>query len=375
MAMPRSPVPEALVEKAKPLDLGDVRFFGDAPIKDLPRLLEAEAPLVRARLEAEAAKGRPLVHRYLALSGGADNGAFGAGLLAGWSASGRRPEFQMVTGVSAGALIAPFAYLGPAWDGTLREIFTTYDKQDILRTNVLTGLFGGPAVADPGPLAGLIARYADRKLLSAIARERRKGRLLLIGTTNLDAQRPVFWDVGRIAASRHPDALELFRKVLLASASVPGLFPPVRFQVTVNGREFEELHVDGGATKEVFIAPAQFSFAEVDKALGIAPARELYIVRNGKIAPEFKATDETAVAVASRSFETLLKNQSIGDLYRLYAIAVRDGIGYNLVAVPASFKLKYPGPFDRTYMRALFDEGYRLGRVPIRWEKRPPGLE
>ena len=167
----------------------------------------------------------------------------------------RGRAFDLVTGVSSGALIAPFAFLGREYDGQLREIFTKYGRQDIFTYNV-PGLLEGSALADDAPLARLIERYVDDAFLQDIARERAKGRVLLIGTTNLDTQRPVMWDMGRIAMSRNPDAKSLFRKILLASATLPGIFAPVRIQVPVGGQSYDELHVDGGVTRQVFIAPS-----------------------------------------------------------------------------------------------------------------------
>ena len=112
------------------------------------------------------------------------------------------------------------------------------------------------AMADTSPLAETIARYTDQAMFDAIAREYQKGRLLLIGTTDLDAQRPVIWNVGAIAASRHPKSLDLFRKILLASASIPGAFQPVLLDVEIDGARFQEMHVDGGAIAQLFLYPA-----------------------------------------------------------------------------------------------------------------------
>ena len=372
--LPRTPVPEALTERAKPLDLDGIRTFGDAPADSHTRGINATAPLIRARLLASNARGQVPVERYLAISGGADNGAFGAGLLVGWGATGRRPEFTVVTGISAGALIAPFVFLGPGYDKQMAEMFTAYDSEDIYRSDVLAGLFGGSALADTTPLANLIEKYTDERMFAAIARERAKGRLLLIGTTNLDAERPVYWDVGRLAQSRHPEAIATFRKVLLASAAVPGLFPPVRFHVTANGKSYEELHVDGGVTKEVILAPAHFDFKALDAMVGIKPRRELFIIRNGKANPEWNPVKESAAQIAARSLETLIKYQGVGDLQRIYTIAQAEGIEYNLMSIPSTFDQKYPGPFNRVYMSALFKLGYKTGRGTIPWQKQPPPL-
>ncbi len=366
---PRNVLPEALVDGAELINMPGIRIWGDASEREL------RAVLASAPSRGEAPKRRQLSD-MLAISGGAEDGAFGAGLLVGWGVAGTRPRFDYVTGVSAGALIAPFAFLGPKGDKALKEIFTQYGQSDILTANVLPGLFGGSAVADSAPLARLIEKYADRAFLREIARERRNGRILLIGTTNIDAQRAVLWDMGRIAMSEHPEALSLFRKVLLASASIPGAFPPVRFKVRAQGQIYDEMHVDGGITQQVFLAPSALAFREVDRLYGMPDtARRLYIIRNGKVTPEWQAVDERVMPIAQRSISTLIKSQGIGDLYRMHATARRDGIDYNLAAIPADFTAKSAGPFDRAYMVPLFALGQKLGRGGYRWLKAPPGLD
>lgn len=235
----RLAVPAQLSGNAAVPGLGDVRVWGDAHFSHA--LLQAELP----KLKAKYTKAKPApVSNLLALSGGADDGAFGAGLLVGWSAQGTRPQFDLVTGISAGALIAPFAFLGRAYDDKLAGLFTSYSADQIYQANILSGLFGGNALADSAPLASLIEHYVDPPLLRRIAEERAKGRFLLVGTTNLDAQRPVYWDMGKIAARGDRRALELFRKVLLASASIPGIFPPVLIEVEAGGQGYQEMHVE-----------------------------------------------------------------------------------------------------------------------------------
>jgi predicted acylesterase/phospholipase RssA len=197
--------------------------------------------------------------------------------------------------------------------------------------------------------------------------------VLLIGTTNLDAQRPVLWDMGRIAMSGHPQALSLFRKILLASASIPGAFPPVRIKVRAEGRTYEELHVDGGVTQQVFVTPPSLAVRDLDPSMKRL-ARRLFIIRNGKISPEWEAVGAGVFSISGRSVSTLIKNQGIGDLYRIYATAQIDGTDFNLAAIPSKFSARRVEPFEQTYMQALYDEGYRSGFQGYRWMKAPPGL-
>ena len=368
----RVAVPAQLSSAADIPGIANVRLWGDAPFA--PALLQAEVPKLKAKYLARAKAGdRKVVSNLLAISGGADDGAFGAGLLVGWSQHGDRPEFDLVTGISAGALIAPFAFLGRDYDRQLAGLFTSYGADQIHQANVLPGLFGGNSLADSSPLASLIEHYVDARFLRRVAEERGKGRFLLIGTTNLDAQRPVYWDMGKIAQSTDPQAPHLFRRVLLASASFPGIFPPVHIQVQADGRSYEEMHVDGGTTRDVFFTVADFSFREFDRALGRKVERRLWIVRNGKIEPEYKATKDSTFVIAQRSLETLAKSRGVGDLSRIYTRARADGIDFNLAAIPPDFDAPHPKPFDLAYMKTLYDFGLGLGRAGYSWDKAPPG--
>jgi predicted acylesterase/phospholipase RssA len=363
-------VPETLASEAELPGLDDIRIWGDEPPAMLAKFVRREATVLRAKFDGRANSS---VSNILVLTGGADDGAFGAGLLVGWSVRGNRPKFDLVTGISAGALIAPFAFLGSEFDPQLRAVFTSYTSEQIYQTELLTGLLGGNAIADSAPLAKLIETYVDQALLNRIAQERARGRMLLVGTTNLDAQRPVYWDMGRIAQSRHKDAPALFRKVLLASAAIPGVFPPVRFTVQAGGKTYEELHVDGGTTRNAFLSPSEFSFRQLDATLGVQVRRRLYVIRNGKLEPEYVPTKETAVVIAQRSLETVLKAQTLGDLLRIYDKARRDNIDYNLAAIPLSFKTPRPKPFDQAYMQSLFNLAYEQASKGYAWAKIPPG--
>ena len=361
-----------LAERATIAGLPSVRYWGDETPADVGVEVRKRLPnMPRLAQGATRLDGRPVVE-ILALSGGGYDGAFGAGLLAGWTARGNRPQFEVVTGVSAGAIIAPFAFLGPRYDGQLKKIWTEYRASELVVAQVLPGLLGGPALADTAPLERLIETYVDRRMLREIAAEYRKGRILLVGTTNLDAQRPVVWNMGEIAASRHPQAAALFRKVLLASAAIPGAFPPVNIPVEAEGKRFEEMHVDGATTREVFVLPAPVPFKAFDALYSAPPIRKLYIVKNGKIAPETDVVDAKAIPIAVRAISTLIKSQHMGELYRIYRMAKDADAEFNFIAVPPTFDVKPKELFDPAYQTALFEEGYALGRKGTAWMKAPP---
>src|SRR3954451_2182986 len=177
----------------------------------------------------------------LGISGGGENGAFGAGLLNGWTERGDRPTFFLVTGISTGALSAPFAFLGSAWDAKLKSVYTDITLADVLVQRGYTAAIWDDAMADNSPLFRTISRYLDEGMLAEIARAYEGGRLLLIGTSNLDAQMPVIWNIGAIAGSGHPRALDTLRRILLASSAIPGAFSPVLFDVTLDSQPYQGL--------------------------------------------------------------------------------------------------------------------------------------
>lgn len=366
---PRNTLPQATAARVEPEGFHDIRYWGDEASPDIASLRPARHG---AAAESRGPSARGL--NLLAISGGAEDGAFGAGLLAGWGDAGNRPVFDLVTGVSSGALIAPFVFLGRERDSQLREIFTSYGRKDIYAYDV-QNLIEGSALVDDAPLSNLIAKYVDRDFLREIARESSKGRVLLIGTTDLDAQRPVLWDMGRIAQNDSLTSLGLFRKVLLASATLPGVFAPVRIKVRVGGKDYDELHVDGGVTRQVFIAPSIMRLVSDHASQRTVNGGRLYVVRNGRIDPRWEPVSDDVLSVTQRSLSTLIKNQGIGDLYRIFSIAKVDGIDFNLASIPTDFDVKTDAPFDLKYMRALFDRGYEMGNHGFPWVKSPPGLQ
>jgi hypothetical protein len=366
-------VPPTETPKANPLGLANARFFPfqqrDAVIAEGARAIERQRKTLGLPQDAQL----PPAH-FLAISGGGDDGAFGSGLLVGWTDAGGRPEFDIVTGVSTGSLIAPFAFLGPAYDPQLREVYTTISSADVyINRGILGGIFSD-ALSDTTPLSNTISRFFDPAMMRAIAREYEKGRLLLIGTTNLDAEQPVIWNIGAIAASGHPDALELIRKILRASSAIPGFFQPVMIDVTLDGKPYQELHVDGGAIAQIFLYPPNI-------ALGRFAPREraAYLIRNAREDADWADVQRRTLSVGVRAISAMLRSSGANDLSRIYFVTQRDGVDYNLAYIGSDFTVPHPRTnFDRAYMNALFDYGYRKARGGYPWRKTPPlltGLE
>ena len=368
----RAAIPAEVAGGATVPGLAHVRFWGDAAPRDVALALRQRMPSLGKPPQApKKENGRPLI-RYLALSGGGADGAYGAGLLVGWSAAGDRPDFEFVTGISAGALIAPFAFLGPRYDRQLEAIWTGYGDADLVVKQPLAVLFGGTSLVDTAPLAGLIARYVDERLLAAIAAEYRKGRVLLVGTTNLDARRPVVWNMGEIALSRDPGALQLFRDVLLASAAIPGVMPPVKIRVTAAGATFDEYHVDGGVTRQVFLTPVALTLTDFDKFYPSPPLRRIYVIRNGRLEPRYKLAEASAISLASNSISVMLDAQAAGDIYRIYVAALRDGAEFRLAANPTVLDPASSDIFDKSYMREMFSTSRRQARNGYPWMRTVP---
>jgi len=363
-----APVPDADTTRALPLGIANARYFPGTQLAEMTA--EGKLALQRERQAMGLAADAPLpTANFLAISGGGDDGAFGSGLLAGWTEAGDRPEFDMVTGVSTGALIAPFAFLGPSYDRQLRDVYTTISADDVFVDRGIIGGIFADALSDTTPLWKLISRYVDEPMLAAIAREYQKGRLLLIGSTDLDAQRPCIWNIGAIAASGNPGALDLIRKILRASSAVPGIFQPVMIDVELNGKHYQELHVDGGAIAQLFLYPANIDLRKVGTR-----ERKGYLIRNARQDPEWATVERQTLSVAGRAISTMIHASGSNDLLRTYFLAQRDGVDYNLAYIGSDFSAPHPADFDKTYMNALFDYAYQKARHGYAWKKVPPML-
>jgi predicted acylesterase/phospholipase RssA len=368
-------VPSNEAANASVLGLDDIRYWGDVESPELVKDGTDAYYRELAEFRREGHVGPLPAANYLAISGGGEDGAFGAGLLVGWTASGTRPEFKLVTGISTGALIAPFAFLGPGYDAQLKQVYTTISEKDILEPRGYLAALTNDALASTSPLRGTIGRYVTQSMLDDIAAEYAKGRLLLIGTTNLDQGRPVIWNIGELAASHRPGVLKLVLDILVASAAIPGAFPPVMVDVEAGGRHYQEMHVDGGASAQVFVYPPSVQIDVLGRSLGIERTRRLYVIRNARLDPSWADTRRSTLSIVSRAVSSLIQTQGIGDLYRIYIAADRDKIDFNLANIPPTFTTQLKEPFDTEYMNSLFTVGYDLGADGYPWAKLPPGYQ
>jgi hypothetical protein len=291
---------------------------------------------------------------WLALSTGGGDGAFGAGLLNGWSETGKRPEFSVVTGVSTGSLMAPYAFIGSAQDAGLKRAYTEYNAGDIFEDTKTP-----ESLVDTWPLKRLIAKEVTPELLAQVAEAHKRGRRLFIATTNLDAQRGVIWNMGAIAAKGDEAALKLFRDILQASTAIPGLFPPALIDVEANGKKTQEMHVDGGLSAQVFVAPESMLNTSSTTKL---PATELYLVANNRLNTEFQLTERSLIFVLGHSIAVGVQSMLRINIDRAFAAAKRSGIPFYLSYPSLSSDQQGKGAFDTEFMKGLFEAGVARGR-------------
>jgi predicted acylesterase/phospholipase RssA len=301
---------------------------------------------------------------WIALSSGGADGAFGAGLINGLTESGKRPDYSVVTGVSTGALMAPFVFAGPKYDGALRDAYTKISAADIFEIGGT-----GESFVDSWPLKDLIAKQITPGLLADIAAAHNSGRRLFVVTTNIDAGRPVVWNMGAIAAHGGDAAAQLFRNILLASSAIPGGFPPVLIDVEANGKKFQEMHVDGGTLDQFFVAPAAVLAATSDYKI---PATQIYAVINTGLQPVFQVVDRNAASILTATVSAAVENDTRLMIDRVYVAAKRNEVGFNVASIPPDFNAPSRGPFDPIYMGALYQAGENLGKSATPFADQPP---
>jgi hypothetical protein len=350
---PRTAFTESEQMAALPIGKPSIRYWADV----------TETGFMQTARRAVVQKGRPFV--YLALSGGGGSGAYGAGLLEGWSESGARPEFTIVSGVSTGALIAPFAFLGPAYDEKLKQMYTGGDAADLVASPNPLNIVFNAGLFQRDRLRRLVARYLDDAMLEAIAQEDAKGRRLLVVTTDLDAQRAVVWDMGAIAASGGAKAFNLFRDVLAASASVPVVFAPQLIDVEADGRVFQEMHTDGTVSAPIYTLPDAILFGGKPIPRNAKPA--LYLIVNARIDPGFAVVPDQVEAIAAQSFSTMNRVGIKAVLAQSYSVAKREGLSFHMSYIDRDHPESGGTGFESEAMRKLYAYGYEKARSGSFW--------
>jgi predicted acylesterase/phospholipase RssA len=340
-------------------------------VADLHRFVRA------ARRTRELARVDPPPPRrtILSLSGGGAYGAYTAGVLCGWTARGDRPDFDVVTGISTGALAAPYAFLGPKYDARLKQFFTELESRDLYRKTPVKGLFG-ESFADSTPLVRHLDEAVTPDLMAEIAAEHAKGRRLYIGTTEAEGRRFVVWDVGAIACRGTPDDLHLIRLILQGSSAIPGFFPSAKIPVTIDGRRLVERHIDGGTSMSLFVRPPYVPPDKLDDpAAHSLYGSDVYAIVAGKLYADPDPEKPRALSIAGASVSTVIYAQTRGDLTRLWTVCQLAGMNYHMAAIPDA----YPAPkssteFKRAELLGMFDEGVRQVTAGTAWRSTPPGV-
>ncbi|WP_439629317.1 patatin-like phospholipase family protein [Gemmata sp.] len=320
----------------------------------------------------------PSPHKdILVISGGGVYGAHPAGVLYGWTQAGTRPTFDVVTGISTGALVAVFAFIGPSVDCQLREAYTTITDDDVFKKHRFPRSLLSESLADNAPLVRLIARYATDERIAEIAAAHQAGRRLYVGTTDLDVRRGIFWDMGAIASEGTPQSRALFRKVLLASAAIPGFFPPVPIEVTVDGRRYVERHIDGGVSSSMFFAPPWVPPGErAALPLSWLHGSDLYVLVAGKMYPDPTPVKSRSLAIAGNAVSTVLFDQTRSDLHKLFLLSIVTGMNYNVSVIPKELQSPTESTsFKPAEMTVLFEAGAEWARNHGKWRDTPPGSE
>ena len=364
------PIPEALYKRATIDDRPGIRVWGDERPDSLSAWLEWD----HDKTAAVCCDIMDQEHHYLALSGGGPYAAFGAGVLRGWTRSGTRPQFTIVTGISAGALQAPFAFLGSEYDKQLEELFTTISTFDVLLPRDPVTMLSGDAAMNSRPLHDLIRQHITRDFVREIAAEHRGGRRLYVGTSHLYAERPMIWNIGLIAQEDSEESLELIHRVLLASASIPGVFSPVMFDVSVDGDTYQEMHVDGGSTSTVFLYPPELIWSELTADLRVHGKPHVYVIQNLYAEPTWEHVERKTLRIAMRAAMAGIRAQGLHDISRIYQATKRDDMVFRLMYVPSSFRDKPKRIFDREFMGKLHALGEIEGAKPDAWKSEPPGV-
>jgi hypothetical protein len=329
-----------------------------------------------------------LTYPVLALCGLGSRGAFGAGMLCGWSDAGTRPRFQVVTGVSTGALMATFAFLGPEHDDALRSLFTNVSTRDVYRRLGLFASLNSGGVNDPEPLRRQLRELIDDRVLDAIAEEHRSGRRLYIGTTNLDTNGLLVWDMGAIAASERPDRLDRYHEVLIAAVTFPITMPPAYIEVEAGRDDGEDrgryayMVVDGAVKEPVLLRAFVVDIGDRLDRQSISAESvnvNLYIIVSGQLdfkpGPDFKVAPNSR-AISTAALGSLYTSARDNALYRGYVLARRRRFGFHLTSIPPSqLETISPDVWIPERVQALFELGYEHATDPDAWMNEPPGLD
>lgn len=371
---PRRPVPREHINQADPVGMEYWRFTGENDEALDRGFIDRRFDLLETEMKASGLDREPI--NVLAISGGGENGAYGAGLLQGWTERGDRPEFTVVTGISTGALTAPFAFLGPDYDESLTTCYTTLSTDDLVEERNLLHALTSDAFSDPAGLRKLLEEQFDDEAYRRMGEEHKRGRRLYIGTTNLDRMEPTYWCISAIAAEDLPGGRELACDIMLASASIPGVFPPVLIDVVgPDGEIYDEMHVDGGVSTQVFTFPVSLRVRNLELQEQEEATRPVvWVIRNAPLVMRYEEIERSLADIAGRAISGLIRSNGVGDLYRIWLTTRRDGFDFQLASIPFDFDVTPTEPFDPAHMTALFERGREDILQGRAWQDYPPSM-
>lgn len=346
---------------------------------------DAMSAALRARIAAKLAETDQgiVAYRVLAISGGGSRGAYGAGLLTGWSEHGDRPEFDVVTGISTGALMATHAFLGTGFDDGL-QIYRRTRNEDVFKPRGKLAAFNDDALLDTAPLRATLSALLTEDIVRRVADEHAKGRRLYIGTTSLDANTFTVWDMGAIAASDRPDKVQRYRDVIRASAAFPIAFPPVYFEVErPDGTRYTQMHADGGLRQTVFFYDFVDEWQDALRAEGVNASHVrpmLYLLNNDRIhgRVRYSPVKGRTMSIAGASIDTLMRQTLLNSVYRLWVTALSNRADFHIAFIPPDFDLSDNSLlFDNAEMEQLYQLGYQRARSGDAWftQKAPDTVE
>jgi len=348
------------------LDL-DIHNSGPFTLKD------SLGSIITKRVEENRENKNSTPFNILTLSGGGTRGAYGAGIIYGWNDRGDIPKFDIVTGVSTGAVMASFVFLGGDELTKVKDFYTKSYTDDVYTSSWFS--FFQAYLMDPAPLKELFRKNFNKEFLDRVAAEHYKGRRLYIGSTNLDTGQLIVWDMGAIAASDRSDKYQRFSDIIYASSAMPMFLPPQYMYVDIKGKQYTQMHVDGGIYSHVFMVGLLVNWTEV---LGLEEDAKddfdvtLYTVANRKYrnrhAYDPVEQSPTSIINAYVEVETdLLFDRSI---YRLYKNCINKGIKFRMTAVPDDANsVDDATEFNPKKMTELFNIGYESGLYGIKWKK------
>ena len=364
-----TPLPEAHAQK---LPWGAIDL--DINSKDKCSIKNSLGSVLTQKAQRYSKKNGSVPFDILTLTGGGSRGAFGTGLILGWTDKGNIPKFDIITGISTGAVMAPFIFLG---EEELKKVEYFYTKMHTENVFVSTwsSFFGYGYIMNAKPLKKLFKKNFDKAFLDKVTQEHKKGRRLYIGTTNIDTGQLTVWDMGAIASSDREDKYQRFADIVYASSALPVYLPPQYMSVDVDGKDYYQMHIDGGIYAQVFMIGLLVNWGEVlefDKSDNTDFNVTLYTVANRKYRQRdiYQPVEQAPFSIIEAYVLTEMDLLFDRSVYRLYKSCEKKGFKFRMASIPDKMPdvITVPTEFKPKEMIELFNIGYQLGKTDIPWK-------